>query len=163
VSRTFFRVAALAALVGGAAGCLHHETAPAFALYPGPRLQHEQVALLIGPVASVDGSPVPQDGTTTFELLPRCHVVTTQTKLLAYDNSTATNPQGEVTGTVPRQTYALDMRAGHSYVLERQVQEVGGNSVNVNLSARDVDPAGHSTNLSPARTLQELAACRGQP
>jgi hypothetical protein len=162
VSAVSFRVAALAALVGGAAGCIQHETAPAFALYPGPRLEHDQVALLIGPVASVDGSPVPQDG-KTFELLPRCHVVTTQTKLLAYDNSTATNPQGEVTGTVPRQTYAFDMRAGHSYVLERQVQEVGGNSVNVTLSARDVDPAGHSTNLSPARTLEELAACRGQP
>jgi hypothetical protein len=159
VSRALLRIAVLGALAGGAAGCIHHETAPAFALYPGPRLAHDRVALLIGPVASVDGSPVPQNG-TTLELLPRCHVVTTQTRLLAYDNSTSTNPQGEVTGTVPRTTYAMEMRAGHTYVIERQVQEIGGNSVNVTLTARDADADGHNTTLSPARTVQEIEACR---
>ena len=159
MSRALFRIGALGALMVGAAGCIQHETAPAFALYPGPRLAHDQVALLMGPVASVDGSPVPQNG-TTLELLPRCHVVTTQTRLLAYDNSTATNAQGEVTGTMPRLIYAMEMRAGHSYVLERQVQQVGGNTANVMLNARDVDAGGHSTMLSPARTTQEIEACR---
>jgi hypothetical protein len=163
VTRARLGVLALAIGLAGAAGaCIEHNTKAAFPLYPAPRREPDQVAILIGPIATVDGVEVPADR-SSFELLPRCHVITTQTKLLAFDPSTTNNPQGEVVGTLPRSSYAIYMQAGHTYAIERQVQQIGGNSATVNMTARDVAANGQTVNLSPARSSAEVAACQAPP
>ena len=153
-------VVAVAAALAASAACITHDSGPVYPLYPSPRLGRDQVALLLGPVATVDGAGVPANR-STFELLPRCHVVTTQTKLLAFDPNATPNPQGEVTGTLPELFYAMDMKAGHIYVIESQVQAIGGNSASVQMTARDVAPDGQSINLAPVRTVAALAVCKG--
>jgi hypothetical protein len=158
------RFAIAATLIGASAGvvgpsaCIVHGADRAYPLYPAPRLERRQVALLLGAIATVDGKDVALDG-STFELLPGCHLVTTQTKLLAYDTSTSTNAQGEVTGTLPRLTYAIAMQPGHTYAIERQIQAVGGTTADVQITARDVAADGQSADLPPARSLAAVAAC----
>jgi hypothetical protein len=162
VRRARAGVAAVAVALCCGAACITHDGGPVYPLYPSPRLGRDRVALLLGPVATVDGAQVPANQ-STFELLPRCHVVSTQTKLLAFDGSSMPNPQGEVTGTLPELFYAIDMKAGHTYAIERKVQAIGGDSANVELTARDVAPDGQSANLAPAHTVAELVACKRAP
>jgi hypothetical protein len=146
-------------LFAALAGCIHHGAEAAYPLYPGPRLGDDRVAFLLGPIATVDGAAVPAN-VPTFELLPRCHVVTTQTKLLAFDSNEG--PQGSVVGTLSPIVYVIDMQAGHSYVIERQVQRLGGDSAHVATNARDVGPDGQSVDLVKAHSTAEIAACRSR-
>lgn len=156
-----FGVLAIAAALSGGAACLVHGAAPAYALYQPPRLESNQVALLLGSIATVDDKDVSAHG-STFELLPGCHIITTQTKLLAFDSNGVSTPQGSVTGTLPRLVYAIEMGPGHTYVIERQIQTVGGNGADVQITARDVAADGQSVELLATRSLNALAACRAR-
>jgi hypothetical protein len=156
VTRSRLGLRALAVALAGSAACITHDAVSAYPLYRSPRLGRDQVALLFGLIGAVDGKEVPQDR-STFELLPGCHVVTTQTKLLAFD---ATQPrQGSVVGTLHPIVYAINMQAGHSYVVERQIQRVGGRSADVATTARDVGADGQSSDVRPAQVLAEVRAC----
>ena len=159
MTRSGLGVRALVVALAGSAACIAHDAAPAYLLYPSPRLGRDQVALLLGLIGAVDGQQVPQER-STFELLPGCHVVTTQTKLLAFDATQP--PQGSVVGTLPSIVYAINMQAGHTYVIERQIQRVGGLSADVSITARDVAADGQSSDLRPAHTLAEIRVCRAR-
>ena len=54
------------------------------------------------------------------------------------------------------------MEAGRTYVIERQIQRVGGLSADVSITARDVAADGQSSDLRPAQTLAEITGCRAR-
>jgi hypothetical protein len=141
-------------------GCLASEP-PAVPLYPNgqtTRLPPNQVADLTGPIGKIDGREVTGLG-GRFDLLPGCHLVELdrQGDSGSYGLSSAVY----VTGSFPVTLYALRMQAGARYFIKRDlITEASGVTVRVALSAREEAPGGAVTDLSPARSLEEVKACK---
>jgi hypothetical protein len=143
-----------------ALGCLASEP-PAVPLYPNSesaRLPPTQVADVLGPIGKIDGREVGGLG-GRFELLPGCHVV----ELDRQSDNSNYSLTGAVylTGGFPATTYALRTQAGARYIIQRQtVTEGVGATMRVVLSAREEAPGGGVTDLVPARSLDDLKACK---
>jgi hypothetical protein len=151
----------LASLLVAWPACLHLKSAP-YPLYPPPARTTDQVAVLSGPVATVDGVEVPSQ--PSFALLPGCHVVVLQSKV----------GQGSADGAwsvdLKRTVYAFQMKAGNSYVIEVHLQPGGSASVGngtvggVKIAAMERDVSGHAIGrLSPTHDRAEIEACQAGP
>jgi hypothetical protein len=143
-----------------ALGCLASEP-PAVLLYPNAesaRLPPSQVANLLGPIAKVDDREVGGLG-GRFDLLPGCHVV--QLDRQSDNSSYSLTGATYLTGSFPATTYALRMQAGARYIIQRQVVTEGiGPKMRVVLSAREETPGGAVTDLEPAKSADDIAACK---
>jgi len=157
-TRALFRTLLLPTTL--ALGCLASEP-PAVPLYPNSesaRLPPNRVADLLGPIAKIDGREVGGLG-GRFDLLPGCHVV----ELDRQSDNSNYSLTGAVylTGGFPATTYALRTQAGARYIIQRQtITEGVGATMRVVLSAREEAPGGAVTDLVPAKTLDDLKACK---
>jgi hypothetical protein len=150
----------LLVVVSLALGCLHSEL-PAIPLYPNSdstRLPPNQVADITGPIGKIDRREVGSLG-GRFELLPGCHIVELDRQT---DQSNYSLTSGiYLTGSFPAATYALRMQAGARYFIQRQtVVEGVGVSARLVLSAREEAPGGAVTDLVPAKSIDDLKACK---
>jgi len=97
-------------LLAVASGCAHMAPTP-HALYAGPARVEQELALLSGPVQTVDDVDVASHG-SLFSLLPGCHIVKLRSRI----------GEGELGGAWSADTrgqiFAFRMRAGHSYSIE---------------------------------------------
>jgi hypothetical protein len=95
-----------------AGGCILHGSSP-YPLTPdGEERPDDQVGVLIGPIAVVDGQSVSDKG-RTFALLPGCHSF----RLLRTVGQVEANGGGYVT-TLPQKTLSIQVEPGHYYTLE---------------------------------------------
>jgi hypothetical protein len=149
---------AVAASVVLCSACGHMGATPR-PLYDGPTRTAQEVAVLSGPVAKVDGVDVSEQG-AVFTLLPGCHVVTLQSRI----------GEGGVSGAwsadVRKQVYAFRMKAGNSYVIEVRLlpgnHSVGTANVgSVKILAIEQDSGGKKlASLAPARGRADVEACQ---
>lgn len=110
-------------------------------------------ATVLGPVASIDGEPVDRVG-DPIELAPGCHVLRTDRKFIA---STSTNT---LWYDMPAVDFALPMRAGYNYYIERQILEPTGQSSPVRFTAYEREPSGRVIRtFAPVRGKADLDAC----
>lgn len=126
-----------------------------YPLYPNPPLiEQQRVAFLTGYVLEVDGKDVSAQG-RSFDLLPGCHIVVTPSK-----SGTMDSTAGVVITTGPR-TFAIPMKAAHSYVIEVGVSGTFGElSGSGYLLGREIDEAGNTTRkFAPAASPQDVQDC----
>jgi hypothetical protein len=109
-------------------------------LYEGAR-GDGGAANLYGPIARVDGADVSGKG-QAFEVRPACHVVTLSGEVGYYDSS-----GNGGSANVGERTFALDMRDGYSYMVERRTVQVDGSHVAIRTVVRAVSPDGSSSDL----------------
>jgi hypothetical protein len=99
-------------------------------LYDDPGDAAAGVAKLVGDVGTVDGKPVAHLG-HTFELVVGCHTVTNVTEWGGFDPSQA------VMAKLPPISFAIDMRAGRTYVL--RIAMVGDRDLAVEAYEQDAN------------------------
>jgi hypothetical protein len=150
-----WRIAATIAVL--AVGCAVMGCANNFrgtALYPGVRRERTEVAQLVGPVTSVDFTPVPnQQG--AFELLPGCHIV-------EIGGSFGGFTRGSAWGIwIPHFFYAMQMQAQGRYTIEDATGAAVGlaPSMTSRVIAREEDAKGTVHVLQPASSGAELQQC----
>lgn len=153
--RTFLTLAV--ATIG--VGCHPGVDAPGVPLYPNAettRLPRGQVALVAGPIAKIDEKDVAEQG-GRFELLPGCHVVELDSRMVPDGN----NLSGGMywTGSFPRTIYAIRMKAGARYEIRRDIF-ADGQTGRLVLSASEEDVSGAMTELTPAKSVEDLKACK---
>lgn len=120
------------------------------------RLPRGQIAQVTGPIEKIDERDLAgQSG--WFDLLPGCHVVELDRRVVA--DGFALSGARYWTGQYGRTMYALQMKAGARYVIQRHIYS-DGSSTRVVLSAREEEAGGAITDLTPAKSGQEIAACR---
>jgi len=145
----------LVLLAAGAAACATIGPAKGYPLYakvgagPGP----DKVAMLYGPIATVDGNVVADKG-MTFELLPGCHVVTLQR------NVGQGNDNGAWAANLPRITYAFEMKPAHGYSIRAEMEDTSGPVGRVMIVARERAPGGASVRWPIARSTADIDECR---
>jgi hypothetical protein len=151
------RLVAIGAALALAQACAH-VGASLHPLYGGPPRPANEVAILSGPIATVDGIDV--SDRAFFSLLPGCHVVVLQSSI----------GEGGVSGAwsadIPRHVYAFRMTAGHSYVIKARLlpgnhgvgtANVGG----VQVTAVEQDSEGNKIGkIKPARSEADIASCQ---
>jgi hypothetical protein len=142
-----------------ALGCHPGVDAPGVPLYPNGetvRLPRSQVALVAGPIAKIDQKDVAEQG-GRFELLPGCHVVELDSRMVPDGN----NLSGGMywTGSFPRTIYAIRMKAGARYEIRRDIF-ADGQTGRLVLSASEEEASGATTELAPAKSAEDLKACR---
>ncbi len=139
--------------------CLHEVDETGVPLYPNgasTRLPREQLAQVTGPIGKIDEKDLTgQSG--WFDLLPGCHVVELDRRVVA--DGYALSGARYWTGQFARTSYAIEMKAGARYVIQRQIYS-DGSSTRVILSAREEEAGGAIAELAPARSGEEIAACR---
>jgi hypothetical protein len=137
------------------AGCSSPEVR-GHALYPPePALTRKDVALLIGPVETVDGSNVGAYG-LMFELLPGCHIV-------EVGNSVGHVGDPETLDAVSRsRVYAFRMSAGHTYTIEvpRGTALACNDPRRTCSVAREENRNGHVAFVPPAMSKYDIETCR---
>lgn len=101
---------ALTLMLGAVAACFASQQR-GVPLYAGGPRSRDEIALLVGPIASVDGQRVAPRG-NTFELLPGCHIV----EIGGSEGAISSNSAWDV--SFPHLSYAFDMRAGRIYSIE---------------------------------------------
>jgi hypothetical protein len=141
-------------------GCHPGVEAPGVPLYPNgsetTRLPRSEIAMVAGPIAKIDGQDVGDQG-GRFELLPGCHVVELDRRMVPDGN----NLSGGMywTGQFPSTTYAIRMKAGARYDIRRDIF-ADGQTGRIVLSARSEEASGAMADLVPATSEEEIAACR---
>jgi hypothetical protein len=143
----------LPALLAAAGGCALGQPKP-YPLYGTPAMAPSdgKVAILMGPIATVDGQDVRKHG-RTFALLPRCHVVT----LLPAVGETT--PSATWVGNLPHYTYAMDMSGGYYYAIHYRFEPGNGPVGNLRVWADETDPAGALRPIGPAGSGAEIHRC----
>jgi hypothetical protein len=148
----------LVALVVTLASCVTQERRGT-PLYPRaePPRRRDEVALLYGPIATVDDEKVAASG-NTFELLPGCHIVTIGGKTGKVDPL----HHGGWVATLPPLTYAFRMRAGGSYSIDFEIDpSLGvGPTGTGRVVAREHDAQGRAGVVPPVQNSAEIDACR---
>lgn len=139
-----------------AISCAPAPLGPGYPLYPDPqsRRPDASVARLVGPIGSVDGRDVSDQG-DVFDILPGCHVVQLHGEMA--------RSNGQVTwrGPVPRFVFALRMKAGRRYVIRREfVTGMSSTTGRVVVIAQEEDSAGATTPLSPIQSRDDVRACK---
>jgi hypothetical protein len=155
-SRTL--LAGMLAIASGA-GCGHFLPVP-HPLYPGPVQPSDKVAVLTGPVATVDGADVSSQG-TSFALLPGCHIVALKRKI------GEGNMIGAWSADLRPTVYAFRMEAGRSFEIDIHLQHSGNDSVDnatvgvAKIDAVERDARGTALrSIAPVRSDAEVEACR---
>jgi hypothetical protein len=109
---------------------------------------------LAGYVQYVDGQDVSSHG-SHFELMPGCHVVVTPR---SWGKSEGTF--GAVVVPTGHVAYAMDMRAGHDYLIDVRITEFSGPHGSAEIVAYERGPGGSGTaQLTPASTEAEVKTC----
>jgi hypothetical protein len=146
-------LAALIAVAAGGCGGLGH--ARVYPLYPSsaPAPRPDEIAVLMGPVATVDGVNVQMHG-RTFGLLPGCHVVTLMRKI------GETNATGGWIADFPPAFYAMRMRPGRYYRIQIRTPTDGGPRGEFFISAEEDLPGAAKQPIFPARGDADIARCR---
>ena len=116
---------------------------------PGP----DKVAMLYGPVQTVDDQDVAAKG-RTFELLPGCHVVTLQRNI----------GEGSATGAwaanFPRLVVAFEMKRAHRYVINLTTPDSSAPVGRMVLTASEKAPDGRVVRVPFARSAEDVRNCR---
>ncbi len=116
----------------------------------------ESVATLGGLIQTVDGLSVPEGH--RFELLPGCHVV------VNVAHWTHSDSQNSVTATLHQLSFAIDMRAGYSYIVRVQEGLWTGTSGSIRLLAEERDPTGNVTrDIAPGQPCSGPATTEPAP
>jgi hypothetical protein len=142
-----------------ALGCHPGVDAPGVPLYPNGetvRLPRSQVALVAGPIAKIDEKDVADQG-GRFELLPGCHIVELDRRLIADGNTLSGGMYW--TGSFPSTIYAIRAKAGNRYEIRRDILSDGAGGRLV-LSASEEAPGGAVTDLVQATSAQDITACK---
>ena len=99
------------------AGCLSRGPR-AYPLYPDPGHPRSdaEVGVLNGPMATIDGRDVADEG-QTFALLPGCHSfrLLPTTRKVAQSGGTLAQSASSYLTTLPQQVFSLDVQPGQSY------------------------------------------------
>ena len=144
-----------------AAGCAPRGNARGVPLYPNAataRPPASDVAQVMGPIAKIDEQEVGEQG-GQFELLPGCHIVELDRR--APSDNYAISSAAYTTGQLPLTIFAIRMKAGARYVIQRQLAETGSSdSLRVVLSAREETADGAANDLAPAGSVQDIQACK---
>ena len=135
-------------------GCIQRDGRP-LPLYAGPQRGDDAVALLRGPVSSVDGKKVPSRG-STFALLPGCHVV----KIGGLVHHVDPNMGGTVL-TLPVLKYAFRMRPGHFYAIDVEMHPAlgFGPSGRASIVASERAPDGTVRMVPSVQSQADVTAC----
>jgi hypothetical protein len=148
-------------LIAGAlcGACRSAGETPGVPLYPNAqtRRPRAEIAQVAGPIAKIDNQDVRDQG-GVFDLLPGCHFVQLDTRLAA--DPYALSGGVYWSGQFPATLYALRMKPGARYVIRRELQSDSSGHGRVFLSAREEDPTGTATDLSPAESENDLRACK---
>lgn len=103
-------------------------------------------------IKSVDGKDV-SGLDTAFELMPGCHTVETASQLLV------SNEVISWSGEVGARTFAFQMKAGHTYIVNVELRENMG-SARVLIYGIEQDQAGREVQrVEAAKTEQEVRSC----
>jgi hypothetical protein len=149
------------AVVPLALACHPAIEAPGVPLYPNgetTRLPRDQIALVAGPIAKIDGQEVVDQG-GRYELLPGCHVVELDRRMTANGNSLTGGAYW--TGQFPSTVYAIRMKAGARYDIRRDLYADGlGGMGRIALSAREEEANGTGSDIVPANSEEDLKACK---
>jgi hypothetical protein len=134
---------------------------PGVPLYPNAatmRLPRDQVAQVAGPIAKIDGQEVGDMG-GLFDLLPGCHVVELDRQMPA--SSYSVSNAVYFTGQLRVVTYALRMKPGARYIIRRDMY-TGSSSMSgrIVLTAREELATGAGSDLDPAKSGDDIAACK---
>ena len=117
-------------------GCVNANNVPSVRLYEGPEEPATEVATLVGDVEEVDGQSVSARG-HHFALLPGCHVVTNVTTWGGNDSNAA------VMAHLPQIPFAIDMKAGLTYVVRIGIVGPVGEGGKLEITAKEQDAAGN--------------------
>lgn len=149
VLRTFLLVLLLAT------GCRSVGGTRGYPLFPnsGALPPRDEVALLRGPIATVDGETVSRNG-MTFELLPGCHIAILQKNV---GEGTAA---GAWAANIGRLVVAFQMKAGHVYTVSSEMQDSSSPVGRVFITARERAPDGQTVRVPFAQSEADLEACR---
>src|SRR5436190_1922642 len=109
----------------------------AYPLYAGAARERpaSEVGTLSGPIAAIDGQDVSEKG--RIALLPGCHSF----RLLRRIGQVSL-PGGGYVATLPQQTFTIDVRAGHAYVIETIITPSSGPTGTLEFAASDRAPDG---------------------
>ena len=121
--------------------CIVKSSAP-YPLYPdGNPRPDNQVGILVGPLAVVDGQDVSGRG-QTFALLPGCH------SFRWLRTTGEVNAGAGYVTSLPEQTLWISVEPGHSYTFETTLHEVGSpvGSATIGIADRRRDGS-----MTPAR------------
>jgi hypothetical protein len=131
------------------------QTTRGYPLYPrmgdGPGI--DKVALLQGPVQTVDGQSVAAQG-QTFELLPGCHIVTLQR------NIGAGTADGAWAADFGHLVVAFEMKPGHRYVISADFEDTSAPVGRAHVTARERAPDGSTLRVPFARSKEDIKSCR---
>ncbi|HZL17140.1 MAG TPA: hypothetical protein VFG23_05290 [Polyangia bacterium] len=133
--------------------------APGVPLYPNAataRLPRDQIAQVSGPIEKIDGQEVVDRG-GRFELLPGCHVVELDRRMVADGNTLSGGMYW--TGQFPNTIYALHLKPGARYEIRRDIF-ADGQTGRLVLSATETTAEGATTDLFPAKSAEEIRSCR---
>ena len=126
------------AVVSFIVGCIVKDPEP-YPLYPHQKPRpDDQVGVLVGPLAVVDGQNVSGKG-QTFALLPGCHSF----RLLQTTGEINSGSGSGYITSLPQATLSVLIKAGHYYTFETTLHEVGApvGSVSMGIADRQRDGA----------------------
>jgi hypothetical protein len=129
-------------------------------LYPNAqagRLPREQVAQVAGPLAKIDDRDVVDQG-GVFDLLPGCHIVELDRRVVM--DPYALSGGVYLSGEYPVTIFALRMKPGARYVIRRDMFADSSGHGRITLFAREEEPTGATTELSPAQSADDVKACK---
>jgi hypothetical protein len=137
------------------AGCHATRASSGYPLYAkvGDGPGRDKVAMLYGPVGTVDGTNVSHRG-QTFELLPGCHIVTAQR------NVGQGSASGAWAANLGRMVWAFEMKAGHTYKISVDFQDSSSPTGRVFIDAREQAPNGSMARVPFASSDTDIEACR---
>ena len=133
---------------------------PGVPLYPNgatTRLPRDQIAQVAGPIEKIDGRDLLDQG-GVFDLLPGCHIIELDRRLSP--DAYALSSGAYWSGRFPPTTYAIVMKPGARYAIRRDLQTEGTGPGRVVLTAREEMPGGAVTDLFPAKSDQDITACK---
>jgi hypothetical protein len=105
-------------------------------------------------IKAVDGQTV-SGLATAFELLPGCHVVETESRLVVSNMNIA------VTVDAPTRTFVFQMKPGYEYLVVVEMSEPAGATVRLAVYGVEQDPAGTRTGVvAPVTPAAAAQACK---
>jgi hypothetical protein len=139
------------ALAAGACGT----QSSAYPLYAkvGPGPGPDKVAILHGPVQTVDDQTVAAKG-QTFELLPGCHIVTLQ------KNIGAGTANGAWAANLPQLVVAFYMKPAHRYMINTSEPETSAPVGRIQIFASEKAPDGTVVRVPFAGSEADIENCK---
>jgi hypothetical protein len=131
------------------AACITHSV-DAYPLYPNPETYRpaDQVGIINGPIAMLDGQDVSDHG-HAFALEPGCHSFKFLERTGAANGATGAS----YTMRLPQGTYSFWLRPGHYYELEPNIGTISGPTFQGSERIRDRHPDGTVTRAEKCPSL----------